>query len=184
MAVHDLADRRPRLADATRKIFDAFVGLFQMIEQLHAAYVPSQGTQCKRLPCPTGALGEVQRHRHSKGMLPNNVPHYRKLAGLTQKGLGERIGTTRDYIAKLERGDKPLTPDWLEKIGGALNIEPYLLIAPDNILPNEMELAELIAAAQQTLPAGLPYSEWPRAIASGLHMRLRMLAGDRASASN
>lgn len=114
--------------------------------------------------------------------MPNNIARYRKAAKLTQEGLAGEIGTTRNQLVKLENGSRPLTSDWLEKIGKALKIEPYLLIAPDHVLPSEAELAEMLAAAQQTLPAGLPYSEWPRAVASGLHMRIRTLAGDRASA--
>lgn len=84
-------------------------------------------------------------------------------------------------MAKLEGASRDLTSDWLEKISGALSIPPYLLIAPDDILPSEQELADMLLAAQQTLPAGLPYSEWPRAVAAGLYMRLRTLSGDRTS---
>lgn len=115
-------------------------------------------------------------------MLPNNIARYRKEAGLTQDGLAAAIGTTRNHLVKLEKGSRPLNSDWLEKIGKAVGVEPYLLIAPDNVLPSEAELAEMLAAAQRTLPAGLPYSEWPRAVASGLHMRIRTLASDRATA--
>jgi transcriptional regulator with XRE-family HTH domain len=114
-------------------------------------------------------------------VLPNNIAMYRKAAGLTQEALASAIGTSRSMLVKLERDERPLTGDWLEKIGDAVGIAPHLLIAPPGALPNEDELAEMIASAQQTLPAGLPYSEWPRAVASGLHMRLRTLVSDRAS---
>lgn len=113
-------------------------------------------------------------------MLPNNIASYRNTAGFTQERLAELIGTTRDYVAKLETNKKKLMPEWLEKIGAALGVEPYLLIAPDRFLPTEAELGQLIAAAQQKLPAGLPYSEWPQAVAGELHTRLRTLAGDRS----
>jgi transcriptional regulator with XRE-family HTH domain len=115
-------------------------------------------------------------------VLRNYISQYRESAGLTQDQLAEAIGTTRSFLGKMERGQRSLTSDWLEKIGQALLCAPYLLIAPPNILPTEEELAEMLASAQQTLPAGLPYSEWPRAVAEGLHMRLRTLASDRANA--
>lgn len=115
-------------------------------------------------------------------MLPNNIASYRKAAGMTQQALADAIGTTRNMLAKLESGSRDLTSDWLEKIGQAVGVEPYLLIAPDTLIPSESELEQLIADAQQRLPAGLPYSEWPRAVASELRTRLRLPAGDRASA--
>lgn len=114
-------------------------------------------------------------------VLPNNIAHYRRLAGFTQEQLADAIGSTRNMVAKLESGARDLTSDWLERIGSAVGASPYLLIAPPETLPSEPELAQMLADAQSTLPAGLPYSEWPRAVAAGLHMRLRTLASDRAS---
>ena len=130
---------------------------------------------------PTGVLGARALCGHITTMLPNKISAYRKRAQLSQTELAERIGTTRSMMAKLEGASRDLTSDWLEKISGALSIPPYLLIAPDDILPSEQELADMLLAAQQTLPAGLPYSEWPRAVAAGLYMRLRTLSGDRTS---
>lgn len=131
--------------------------------------------------CTIGGLEPLRPLRHPDDVLPNNIAMYRKAAGLTQEALASAIGTSRSMLVKLERDERPLTGDWLEKIGDAVGIAPHLLIAPPGALPNEDELAEMIASAQQTLPAGLPYSEWPRAVASGLHMRLRTLVSDRAS---
>ena len=114
-------------------------------------------------------------------VLPNNLATYRKAAKLTQEGLAEAIGTSRSMLVKLERGERPLTGEWLEKIGDAIDVAPHLLIAPPDAVPNEEQLEQLLASAQQSLPAGLPYSEWPRAVASELHIRLRTLAGDRTN---
>lgn len=132
--------------------------------------------------CPTGVLGPIARLGHTGDVLSNNIATYRKAKGLSQTELATAIGTTRNMMVKLEGGSRDLTSDWLERIGGALDVAPYLLIAPPDILPTEAELAEMLAAAQGTLPTGLPYSEWPRAVAGGLHTRLRTLASDRASA--
>lgn len=153
-----------------------------MIQERHGSYVPAPGTSSKPFLYPTGVLGDSGKRRHIADVLPNNIATYRKAASLTQDGLAKAIGTTRSTLVKLERGERPLTGEWLEKIGGAVNVAPHLLIAPPEALPNVDQLIEMLASAQQSLPAGLPYSEWPRAVASELHMRLRTLAGDHANA--
>lgn len=152
-----------------------------MIEQSHSDHVPYWGTHCNSGLCPTGVLGIAELERHEGGVLENQIKRYRTVRGMTQHALGDAIGSSRNMVAKLEAGSRDLTSEWLEKIGAALDIEPYLLIAPMNILPSEDELAQMLDHAQRSLPTGLPYSEWPKAIAQGLHMRLRMLAGDRAN---
>ena len=53
----------------------------------------------------------------------------RKAQGLSQSELAERIGTTLSNVGKLERGDRRLNLDWLEKIGEALGVPPSALIA-------------------------------------------------------
>ena len=63
-------------------------------------------------------------------MLANRISFYRKLRGMSQTELAEKIGTTLNMMGKLERGDRTLDTDWLEKLGEALSIEPHLLIAP------------------------------------------------------
>ena len=54
------------------------------------------------------------------------------------------------------------------------------LIAPAALLPTEEELAQMLLDSHAELPAGLPFAEWPRAVASALHTRLVRLADDRA----
>jgi transcriptional regulator with XRE-family HTH domain len=116
-------------------------------------------------------------------MLPNNIATYRKRAGLSQEQLADDIGTTRNMLVKLEKGSRTLNTDWLERIGSRLGVPPYLLIAPEQLLPNEQQLAEMLSAAQQSLKVDLPYSEWPRAVAGELHIRLRTLVSDLANAA-
>lgn len=146
--------------------------------------MPHLGTLFKPEMCPLGALGHQTLAGHIGDVLQNNIKVYRERAGMTQEGLASAIGTTRNMLVKLERGTRPLNSEWLEKLGEALEIPPFLIIAPEHVIPKVNELAQMLADAQQTLPAGLPYSEWPQAVAEGLHMRLRTLIGDRANASN
>lgn len=184
LAVHNLADCVEGLLDARGEVRDLLAGRVQMIDQLHRSYVPHQGTLSNQKMCPTGVLALRALRGHSAAMLPNNIATYRKRAGLSQERLAKSIGTTKNMLIKLEKGTRGLTSDWLEKIGRQLEVPPYLLIAPEHLLPTEEQLADMLSAAQSTLPAGLPYSEWPRAVAAGLHTRLRTLSGDLASAGD
>lgn len=52
----------------------------------------------------------------------NLVAIVRKNYGLTQKKLAEVVGVTRNYIALVERGKKPLTQKLTEKINKKINI--------------------------------------------------------------
>jgi phage repressor protein C with HTH and peptisase S24 domain/DNA-binding XRE family transcriptional regulator len=63
-------------------------------------------------------------------MAGNNVAAIRKQRGLSQTELAERIGTTLNMLGKLERGDRTLDTDWLDKIARELNCDPRDLIAP------------------------------------------------------
>lgn len=184
LAICDLADGVAGFTELVCELRNLLAGGFQMIEQLHCVNVPQQGTIGKLKMCPTGVLGLYALRGHTTPMLANNIAVYRKRAGLSQEQLADAIGTTRNMLVKLEGGSRGLTSDWLEKIGNELSVPPYLLIAPEHLLPTEEQLAEMLSAAQQTLPAGLPYSEWPRAVAAGLHTRLRTLSGDLASVAD
>lgn len=181
MTVSDLADGAATAAEAIGKCRDPLVGRAEMIEQRHAFDVPPQGTLCNDKMYPTGVLGKSHTLEQTQGVLPNQIARYRKAAGMTQDGLARAIGTTRSTYTKLERGERSLTSEWLEKLGEALNVAPHLLIAPDGAMPSVEQLGQLLESAQQSLPAGLPYSEWPRAVAQELHMRLRTLADDRTN---
>ena len=130
---------------------------------------------------PDRVLGFCYDIRHDDRMLRNNIAMLRKEKGLSQTALAEAIGTTLPMMGKLERGERPLNSDWLEKIGEALGVEPYRIIAPERLFPTEQQLVDMLQLAQQQLPAGLPYSEWPRSVAAGLRTRLLTLADDRAS---
>lgn len=59
--------------------------------------------------------------------------HLRRLrqdAGLSQRGLGERAGLTREHVAKLERGLQVPRRPTLERLAGGLGVEVNALVAP------------------------------------------------------
>lgn len=181
MTIGYLADRAATTTETIGECRNPFVRRAEMVEERHASDVPPQGTLCNEKMYPTGVLGRSNTLDQTQGVLPNQIARYRKAAGMTQDGLARAIGTTRSTYTKLERGERSLTSEWLEKLGAALNVAPHLLIAPDGAVPSVEQLGQLLESAQQSLPAGLPYSEWPRAVAQELHMRLRTLADDRTN---
>ena len=54
----------------------------------------------------------------------NQIKKYRKSNGLTMKSLADKIGTTASQINKLEKGERRLTADWMQKLAGALGCSP------------------------------------------------------------
>jgi transcriptional regulator with XRE-family HTH domain len=61
--------------------------------------------------------------------METRIREFRKLRGLTLKGLAEKISTTPQTVQRLETANMTVSTDWLEKIAHALNIEPADLIA-------------------------------------------------------
>jgi len=57
-----------------------------------------------------------------------NLKKWRKMSGLSQKGLAEKCGTGCSYIRQIESGVGTPSLAMLAKIAGALEIEPYLLL--------------------------------------------------------
>jgi phage repressor protein C with HTH and peptisase S24 domain len=62
-------------------------------------------------------------------MVPNYTAAWRKFRSLSQDELAEAIGTTKSMLGKLERGERTLDLDWIEKLARALEVEPYQIIA-------------------------------------------------------
>ncbi len=52
---------------------------------------------------------------------------------MSQTELAEAIGTTLSTLGKLERGDRRLNMDWLQKISAALDVRPEVLITESSI---------------------------------------------------
>jgi transcriptional regulator with XRE-family HTH domain len=79
---------------------------------------------------------EAARPTHSKLQLSNNrIQEQRKKKRVTAKGLGELIGSGRSTIVKLERGERRLNTDMMEKIATALGIKPADLLPEELAMP-------------------------------------------------
>jgi len=54
---------------------------------------------------------------------PETLRIVRKTCGATQERLGKLLGVTGQYIAMIERGKRPLTPQLERRIRRALNLD-------------------------------------------------------------
>ena len=59
-----------------------------------------------------------------------NLKKYRKIRGLTQRELAEKVGVTQQYIASIEKINRTKSPtlDVIAKLSIALRVCPYYLI--------------------------------------------------------
>ena len=62
--------------------------------------------------------------------LAANVRRLRLQAGLSQEGLAEETGLHRTYIGSVERGERNLSVDNIERLAAALHVPPSELLAP------------------------------------------------------
>lgn len=60
----------------------------------------------------------------------NRIREHRERAELTMAALGEKIGTSKQQISKLEKRQRPLTLAWMERIAKALDIPVIELLPP------------------------------------------------------
>lgn len=58
------------------------------------------------------------------------IRYIRKNRGLTQEQLGEKVGLPQSYIGGIERGEKNISIDTLERIVNALNINSEEVFKP------------------------------------------------------
>ena len=113
--------------------------------------MPYSGTSDKGILCPAGPLPFNAQTGHKRRVSDNNIAYYRKSRGLSQTELAERIGTTLNMLGKLERGDRTLDTDWLQRIGKALEVEPRDLIGSPTptvkppYTPGEDDVVEITA---------------------------------------
>lgn len=77
--------------------------------------------------------------------ITENISALREKRGLSRAQLGNMLTppTSRQQIEKLEKGDRPLTVEWIEKIAVALDVDPAALVAGES---GEFILTEQVAA--------------------------------------
>ena len=79
-----------------------------------------------------------------RSVLTFNMKAQRRILGITQAQLAERVRTSANYIALIESEKKFPTPEMLERIAAALEIDaPALFSTKSYPLPEAGTLAEL-----------------------------------------
>jgi transcriptional regulator with XRE-family HTH domain len=58
-----------------------------------------------------------------RALLAHNMKEQRRILGITQAQLAEKVGTSTHYIGQIELGNKFPTPEMLERIAAALEID-------------------------------------------------------------
>jgi len=79
---------------------------------------------CSCAPCTGSAYGSMA--------FKNEIAAVRKRRGMSQGDLAARVGATLSMIGKLERGERKLTTEWLDKISIALQTFPKNLLSDEN----------------------------------------------------
>jgi transcriptional regulator with XRE-family HTH domain len=69
--------------------------------------------------------GELQRR------LGRSLRAIREAAGLSQEAFAERLGVHRTYVGGLERGERNLTLQTVERFAATLGVDPLTLLSGD-----------------------------------------------------
>ena len=79
-----------------------------------------------------------------KSLLGNNLHTYRKLAGLSQEALAERLEISIKHLSTLETGKGFASAELLEKISAALNVSvSALFYSPEEHSLDESRLSQI-----------------------------------------
>jgi transcriptional regulator with XRE-family HTH domain len=73
-----------------------------------------------------------------RGIVALNVRRYRKEAGISQQDFAYEIEMDRSYFGGVERGERNVSIDNIERIAGGLKIKPFLLLVEPGVdLPSD-----------------------------------------------
>jgi transcriptional regulator with XRE-family HTH domain len=72
-----------------------------------------------------------------RALLSHNIKEQRRILGITQAKLAEKVETSTHYIGQIELGNKFPTPEMLERIAAALEIDSPQLFSM-NSFPTEV----------------------------------------------
>jgi transcriptional regulator with XRE-family HTH domain len=98
--------------------------------------------------------GKNNFQAHNEGMtslrtvLAQNMKAQRQILEISQAQLAERVNTSTNYIAQIETEKRFPTPEMLERIAGALEIDPPALFTTE-IRP--VTEAEILAKVQKQI---------------------------------
>ena len=71
----------------------------------------------------------------------SNLKKYRGYKGFSQKTLAEKCNAAHSYIRQLESGTGHPSFAFIEKLAGALSVEPYKLFIDDTLIQSQKFVA-------------------------------------------
>lgn len=93
--------------------------------------------------------------------MKNRIKELRRGQGLTLQRLADLIGTTPQQINRLERGDRRLTTEWMERVAGGLSVHPTELIADDSDIALRSGAARSAESLESAPASGLRVRDLP-----------------------
>lgn len=90
---------------------------------------------------------------------PNRIYEIRTMKGVSRDKLAAMIGSSRQQMMRLEKGERRLTTEWMQKIGNALGVPPSHLLREGDAPASALSAVTVVGAVQ----AGVwrPAMEWP-----------------------
>ena len=84
--------------------------------------------------------------------MQTRIAFLRKKKGLSLSELAKAAGTTKAQIQKLERGDRRLSLEWMERLARALHVKISELLPPEEVACKHEEEAATILDVLSRLP--------------------------------
>ena len=72
--------------------------------------------------------------------MENRIKELREAKSLTLQALADLVGTSNQQISQLEKGQRRLNTDWLERLSKPLDCHPIEILFSGTILQDEVEV--------------------------------------------
>lgn len=82
----------------------------------------------------------VLNERMDKIRIKNRVRELRTKSGLTTEEIANRAGTSQPQIFRLEKGERDMTLEWMDRLSKALNCRPYEILPLEWQPPAEQKM--------------------------------------------
>ena len=76
------------------------------------------------------AVARVHVQAGLRGIVAANVRRLRRARGLSQEGLADECGLHRTYVGSIERGERNVSIDNIERMATALGVDGWELLKP------------------------------------------------------
>ncbi|MCX7217700.1 MAG: helix-turn-helix transcriptional regulator [Burkholderiales bacterium] len=73
-------------------------------------------------------MSKKKKPEGSRAIVASNLRNFRKKLNLSQEGLAEISGLHRTYVSSVERCERNVTIDTIDRLSTALGIEPFQLL--------------------------------------------------------